>query len=72
MGKYFDDTFSLPVVELEFPSQSGFIIDVVIKIDNWFIMIEKTRSFSPQKRKIQIKEQYKRSPGSNAGAEIFW
>lgn len=53
----FDDTFPLPVVELEFPYQGGFI-DIVIKIDNWFIMIENKILLS-SKKDNQIKEQYR-------------
>ncbi|PKN51740.1 MAG: hypothetical protein CVU55_09835 [Deltaproteobacteria bacterium HGW-Deltaproteobacteria-13] len=48
---------SFPVVELEFSYQGGFI-DVVIKIDNWFIMIE-NKIIQSSKRENQIKEQYK-------------
>ncbi len=53
----FDNEFSLPVVELEFPYHGGFI-DIVIKIDNWFIMIE-NKILQSSKRENQIKEQYK-------------
>ncbi len=53
----FDDEFSLPVVELEFAYPGGFI-DIVIRIDNWFIMIE-NKIIQSSKKDNQIKEQYK-------------
>lgn len=53
----FDDVFTLPVVELEFAYPGGFI-DIVIRIDNWFIMIE-NKIIQSSKQENQIKEQYK-------------
>ena len=53
----FGDEFSFPVVELEFAYPGGFI-DVVIRIDNWFIMIE-NKIIQSSKKDNQIREQYK-------------
>ncbi|OQA88533.1 MAG: hypothetical protein BWY27_00918 [Bacteroidetes bacterium ADurb.Bin234] len=49
---------SFPVVELEFSYQGRGFIDIVIRIDNWFIMIE-NKILQSSKTENQIKEQYK-------------
>lgn len=53
----FDDNGNQPVVELEFNYPGGFI-DIVIKCENWFIMIE-NKILQASKKTNQIKEQYK-------------
>ena len=53
----FDDEYSLPVVELEFSYQGGFI-DILIRIDKWFIVIE-NKIIQSSKKENQIKDQYK-------------
>lgn len=53
----FDDNGNQPVVELEFKYPGGFI-DIVIKCENWFIMIE-NKIVQSSKKANQLKEQYK-------------